>query len=45
MQFDNLPDTPYLNIVLDIIRNGIKQGILKLKISENEGSFIFSLDP
>jgi len=37
MQFDNLPDTPYLNIVLDIIRNGIKQGILKLKISENEG--------
>ena len=36
MQFDNLPPTPYLAIVLDIIRKGIarEKGNLKLKVKE-----------
>lgn len=37
MQFDNIPVSPYLNIVLEIIRNGIKQSVSKLEPSENEG--------
>ena len=37
MQFDNLPTSPYLKIVLKIIRIGIKQSISKLDIAMNEG--------
>ena len=37
MQFDNLPTSPYLNIVLDIIRKGILISFQKLKTNDNEG--------
>jgi len=36
MQFDNLPANPYLNIVFDIIRQGIAQSITKMTVSDNE---------
>lgn len=37
MHFDNLPTSPYLNIVFSIIRNGILMSSPKLKCSDNEG--------
>jgi hypothetical protein len=37
MKFDNIPAPPYLNLVLDIIRNGINLGAAKIKIRDNEG--------
>lgn len=37
MRFDNIPLSPYLNIILDIIRSGIKECSSKLIISQNEG--------
>lgn len=37
MQFDNLPPTPYLAIVLDIIRKGIAREKGNLKLKDNEG--------
>lgn len=37
MRFDNLPTTPYLNIVFSIIRKGIIKSSSKLKPSDNEG--------
>lgn len=36
MQFDNLPDSPYLDIIFNIIRSGILQSLSKLKSSDNE---------
>jgi hypothetical protein len=36
MQFDNLPTSPYLNIVFSIIRNGIITNLPKLKAIDNE---------
>jgi len=37
MQFDHLPPSPCLNIVLDIIRNGIKKCSNKINVLDNEG--------
>lgn len=37
MQFDNLPPSPYLNIVSDIIRRGINKCKDKINIYDNEG--------
>ncbi len=37
MQFDNLPTSPYLNIVFSIVRNGILMSLPQLKSSDNEG--------
>ena len=36
MQFDNLPVNPYLDIVLNIIRQGTAKIITKLNVSDNE---------
>lgn len=36
MKFDNLPTSPYLNIVFSIIRNGIFKSSSRLKVSDNE---------
>jgi hypothetical protein len=36
MQFDNLPPNPYLNYLLNTIRQGISQSLLKLNASDNE---------
>lgn len=37
MQFDNLPSLPYLNIIYETIRLGIKKCTSNLSISQNEG--------
>lgn len=36
MKFDNLPTSPFLNIVFGIIRNGITTSLQKLKATDNE---------
>ncbi len=36
MHYDNLPQSQYIDIILDIIRTGIEQGKSKLKIHDNE---------